>query len=75
MTDLVCASGVELLMEYLEGTLAPDVRADLEAHVAAFYRFPSVRSFAAHLADPDQPADLPGAATRGALRRARLSRA
>jgi anti-sigma factor RsiW len=32
---VVCASGVELLMEYLEGTLAPDVRADLEAHVAA----------------------------------------
>jgi anti-sigma factor RsiW len=31
---VVCASGVELLMEYLEGTLAPDVRADLEAHVA-----------------------------------------
>ena len=50
-------------------------RHGLEAHVAAFYRFPSVRSFAAHLADPDQPADLPGAATRGALRRARLSRA
>ena len=34
MTDVVCASGVELLAEYLEGTLAADVRADLEAHVA-----------------------------------------
>lgn len=32
--DVVCASGVELLMEYLEGSLAPDVRAALEAHVA-----------------------------------------
>lgn len=31
---IVCASGVDLLMEYLEGALAPEVRADLEAHVA-----------------------------------------
>jgi anti-sigma factor RsiW len=29
-----CQSGVELLMDYLEGTLAPDVAASLEAHVA-----------------------------------------
>lgn len=50
-------------------------RHGLEAHVAAFYRFPSVRSLARHLADPDRLAELPGAATRGALRRARLSRA
>ena len=34
MTDVDCASGVELLTEYLEGTLAVDVRADLETHVA-----------------------------------------
>ena len=33
--DIVCASGVELLMEYLEGALAPEVQADLEAHVAS----------------------------------------
>ncbi len=32
--DIVCASGVELLMEYLEGALAPEVQAELEAHVA-----------------------------------------
>lgn len=32
---VVCASGVELLMDYLEGTVAEDLRADLEAHVAA----------------------------------------
>lgn len=36
--DVVCASGVELLMEYLEGSLAPDVRAALEAHVAGCAR-------------------------------------
>jgi anti-sigma factor RsiW len=34
MTDIACASGVELLMEYLEGTLTPDVRAAVDAHVA-----------------------------------------
>lgn len=35
MTDaVVCASGVELLMEYLEGTLPDDLRAQIEAHVA-----------------------------------------
>ena len=34
MTDVVCASGVELLIDYLEGALAPDVSAGLEAHVA-----------------------------------------
>jgi anti-sigma factor RsiW len=35
MKDIVCVSGVELLMEYMEGALAPDVRAAIEAHVAA----------------------------------------
>jgi anti-sigma factor RsiW len=34
MNEIVCLSGVELLMEYLEGTLAQDVRAAIEAHVA-----------------------------------------
>ena len=33
-SDVVCASGVELLMDYLEGVLPSDVSADLEAHVA-----------------------------------------
>ena len=34
MKDIVCMLGVELLMEYLEGALATDVRAAIEAHVA-----------------------------------------
>lgn len=34
MTAVVCASGVELLMEYLEGVLPADVTAALEEHVA-----------------------------------------
>ena len=29
-----CQSGVELLMDYLEGQLAPDVRVAVERHVA-----------------------------------------
>jgi anti-sigma factor RsiW len=34
MKDIVCISGVELLMEYFEGTLERDVRAAIDAHVA-----------------------------------------
>jgi anti-sigma factor RsiW len=33
--EVVCASGVELLMDYLEGELSADVRAAIDAHVAA----------------------------------------
>ena len=38
MTPVACVSGVDLLMEYLEGTLPPEVRAALEAHVAGCER-------------------------------------
>jgi anti-sigma factor RsiW len=38
MTRLVCASGVELLMDYLEGVLSADVTAALDAHVAGCER-------------------------------------
>jgi anti-sigma factor RsiW len=34
MKDIACISGVELLMEYLEGALARDARAAIDAHVA-----------------------------------------
>ena len=34
MNDISCGSGVELLMEYLEGVLSPETNAALEAHVA-----------------------------------------
>ena len=34
MKEVACMSGVELLMDYLEGVLPPDVHAALEAHVA-----------------------------------------
>lgn len=32
--DVVCATGVEVLMDYLEDALPADVRAELEAHLA-----------------------------------------
>ena len=35
MTQLVCASGVDLLMEYLEGLLPADVSTAIETHVAS----------------------------------------
>lgn len=38
MNEIVCASGVELLMDYLEGVLAADVRAALDEHVAGCRR-------------------------------------
>ena len=34
MKEIVCMSGVALLMEYMEDALAPDVRAAIEAHVS-----------------------------------------
>lgn len=38
MREVACLSGVELLMEYLEGVLPPDLHAALEAHVAGCAR-------------------------------------
>ncbi len=77
MNDIVCMSGVELLMEYLEGTLAPDVRAAIEAHVAGC---PRCEAFVASYCETprvvrdatrlEMPADLE-ASLLGALRTAR----
>jgi anti-sigma factor RsiW len=38
MKEIACMSGVELLMDFLEGVLPPDVHAALEAHVAGCAR-------------------------------------
>jgi len=38
MRELACASGVDLLMEYLEGTLPTTTVAALDAHVAGCAR-------------------------------------
>jgi anti-sigma factor RsiW len=34
VSDVTCASGVQQLMDYLEGVLPPDVNRALEGHVA-----------------------------------------
>ena len=34
MKEIVCSSGVDLLMDYLEGMLPADLRSALDAHVA-----------------------------------------
>jgi anti-sigma factor RsiW len=38
VNTIVCASGVDLLTDYLEGVLPPEVNAALEAHVAGCER-------------------------------------
>ena len=38
MTPMACASGVELLMDFIEGVLPPDVSTALETHVAGCAR-------------------------------------
>ena len=38
MTRVACASGVELLMDFIEGVLPSEVSAALEAHVAGCAR-------------------------------------
>ena len=38
MIPVTCVSGVELLMDYLEGVLAPEVRAAVDEHVAGCER-------------------------------------
>ena len=38
MSDVTCASGIELLMDYLEGVLPPETARDLESHLAACER-------------------------------------
>jgi anti-sigma factor RsiW len=38
MNETVCVSGVELLMDYLDGVVPEDVKAALDAHVAGCQR-------------------------------------
>lgn len=65
MMEIVCVSGVELLMDYLEDVLPPDVRAAVDAHVAGCPR--CVAFIASYRATPrilreatamEMPADL-----------------
>lgn len=77
MKEIVCMSGAELLMDYLEGLLAPDVRVAIEAHVAGCRRCEAF--IASYVETPrivrdstriDMPADLE-ASLLAALRAAR----
>ena len=66
MRELACVSGVELLMDYLEGVLSPDLRADVDSHVAGC---PKCAAFVASYVETPRifreatatvmPADLP----------------
>jgi anti-sigma factor RsiW len=50
MTDVSCQTGVELLMDYLEGVVPADMRTMLESHVA---ECPKCAAFvASYLATP-----------------------
>jgi anti-sigma factor RsiW len=46
MKEIACVSGVELLMDYLEGVLPADLRAALDEHVAGCPRCAFVASTA-----------------------------
>lgn len=77
MNAVVCKSGVELLMEYLEGTLTLDVRAAIETHVAGCQRcealvasYRAVPHIVREATRREMPADLQGS-LRTALRAAR----
>jgi anti-sigma factor RsiW len=65
MTNIACISGVELLMEYLEGALTPEVRAAIDepvsgcprcvAFIASYQETPRIVRDATAL---EMPADL-----------------
>ena len=60
MSDVTCRTGVELLMDYLEGVVDDDMRAMLESHVAGC---PKCRAFiAAYEATPRIMRDATAAA-------------
>jgi anti-sigma factor RsiW len=62
MTGVVCASGVALLMDFIEGVLPADVNAALEAHVAGCARCAAfVASYEATAVD--LPADIEASLT------------
>ena len=71
MMDISCQSGVELLMDYLEGVVPPEVGAGLEAHVAACSKCTAF--FASYLATPRILRDATAAAMPPDLQRSLLA--
>jgi anti-sigma factor RsiW len=71
MTDVSCKTGVELLMDYLEGMVPDDVRAVLESHVA---ECPRCAAFVdSYLATPRILRDATAAAMPPELQRSLLA--
>lgn len=70
MSDVMCVSGVDLLADYLEDALPPDVSASLERHVAGCERCQAF--LASYQATPRVLRDATGAVLPADLR-ARLS--
>lgn len=71
MNDLVCATGVELLMDYLEGALSAELVAAVDGHVAACPR--CVAFLASYRATPAALRRATAAALPGDLSRALLA--
>ena len=71
MTDVSCQTGVELLMDYLEGVVPDDMRTILESHVAGC---PKCTAFvASYLATPRILRDATAAAMPPELQRSLLA--
>ena len=71
MTDISCETGVELLMDYLEGVVPDDVRTILESHVAECPK--CVAFIASYLATPRILRDATAAAMPPELQRSLLA--
>ena len=71
MTDISCRTGVELLMDYLEGVVPEDLRKLLDSHVAGC---PKCTAFvASYLATPRIVRDATAAAMPPELQRSLLA--
>jgi len=71
VTDISCQTGVELLMDYLEGVVPEDMRTSLDSHVAGC---PKCTAFvASYLATPRILRDATAAAVPPELQRSLLA--
>ena len=71
MTDISCQTGVELLMDYLEGVVPEDVRTILDSHMAGC---PKCTAFvASYLATPRILREVTAAAMSPELQRSLLA--
>jgi anti-sigma factor RsiW len=71
VTDISCATGVELLMDYLEGMVSDDLRTILESHVAGCPK--CVAFVASYLATPRILREATAAAMPPELQRSLLA--